>query len=164
MPITDDIYKELLEVDTEKKLMDFYKKIEKEEINKENVSTAIAAFILAAGNLMVKKHADLMDKNVAAGIFWAFLRHWLPEFSYAPLRILVYEDLLFPSPQTEKNYKTITKDIQDWLKQRAKSYLENNKDAPEELKKHWQAVVDGHIPFDLELEEDFLKKATKEKK
>lgn len=153
MAIDKEIYRRVLEVKTKEQLLEFLdKEIENEELTKDNIDHAIAAFMLAASNVLVQKHGNLIDKDKAGDIMWNFIRHWLPEFAYAPIRMLIYEDLLFP--QFERNFKTITKDIQEWVKKQAEHNLKTHGDkAAPELVEHWRKIINGYIPYDLELEE-----------
>ena len=158
MPIKSELYTKVKETKT---IEDFNKlfnemsksiDIEKEEDAREKIT----AVILAAGHVMIQKFAKCVDTRDKAGqIMWNFIRHWLPEFAFSPLRIIIYEDMLYP--QFEKNFKTITPDVANWVKKQAQALLESRKDVSPELKSHWQSIVDGKLPYGIMLEEDFLK-------
>ena len=149
----DNIYKEVLQV-KDKKSFDKFLKDAKADLEK-NPTDAIAGIILAAGGLALHSLKKPITKDQAGAVMWNFIRHWLPDFATSPLRLLIYEDML--NPQFEKYFTSITPDIKEWLQQKAKWNLENIKDASDEVKKHWQEVADGKIPFGLGVEEESAK-------
>ncbi len=155
MPLMQDLLEKVKAVKNEDDLKSLFEEIDKEGLTEENASDKMSALILAAGNVLVNKYPKLFSKERSSNIMWQFIRHWLPEFAFSPLRMVIYEDLLYP--QFEKNFKTITPDIFKWVQESAKNSLERHKSASPALKAHWQSVVDGQIPYDLMLEEDYIK-------
>lgn len=155
MPIKKELYERVSKVFSTDELKTFCEEMIK-EIDKDNAQEMITAVILAAAHMVVNmfpEHIDTKDKS--GTVMWNFVRHWMPEFSFAPLRILIYEDLLYP--QFEANYRTISKEVWEWVKREAQILLDNKKDAVPQLCEHWQSVIDGNIPYGLILDEDFAK-------
>jgi len=143
----DNIYKQVLDVKDKKSFDSFFKEIK--QLLDKNPEDAMSALILAAGNLAIHSLKKPISKDTAGKVMWNFIRHWLPDFASSPLRLLIYEDML--NPAFEKHFTTITPDILHWLQEKAKWNLENIKDASDELKQHWQSVVEGKIPFGIKL-------------
>jgi len=162
MPIPRELYDKVKKVKTPDDFKKFYVEVSK-IITEKNSEEIIAAIILAAAQMAVGDFPKLISKkNKAGAIMWNFIRHWMPEFAFSPLRILIYEDLLYP--QFERNFRTIDDSINVWIVDQAKRLLESQKASSPTLKAHWQSIVDGYIPYGLELEKDFLERmATKQK-
>lgn len=154
MPLEQDLLSKVKAIKTESDLKALFEELDK-DLTEKNASDRMSALVLAAGNVLVSKYPKLFSKERSSNIMWQFIRHWLPEFAFSPLRMVIYEDLLYP--QFEKNFKTITPDIFKWVQESAKSSLEKHKSASPTLKAHWQSIIDGQIPYGLMLEEDYLK-------
>lgn len=87
----------------------------------------------------------------AGAIMWQFIKEWMRYDS--PLKLINYENMLYP--QYESYYRQeISKDTFDWLQKEAKKALEENPDATERVKKHWESIVNGKVPFGYKLEFD----------
>lgn len=155
MPLKQELYDKIKQVDSIDKFNSFYKEITNQPINEGNIVEMASAFILAAANTLVQKYPKMFTKDRSGEIMWNFIRSWLPEFSFSPLRMLIYEDLLYP--QFARNFKTISQDIFEWIQNTAKNHLERHKDASPDLKVHWQSIIDGQIPYGLILEEEYDK-------
>jgi len=155
MPISKQLYEKIKPITTIDQLDKFYKEVTNQPINENNIVELTSAFILAASNIFVQKYSKLFDKNRSGETMWTFIRSWLPEFAVSPLRMLIYEDLLYP--EFARNFKTISQDILVWLQATAKNHLERYKDASTALKVHWQSIVDGKIPYNLMLEKEYDK-------
>lgn len=158
MPIKSELYAEVKKVKSIDDFVKMYEKMSKsiDLKNEEDAREKMTAVILSAGHLMVQQFSACVDTRDKAGaIMWNFIRHWLPEFAFSPLRIIIYEDMLYP--QFEKNFKTVTPEVISWIQQQAKNLLESKKDVSPELKAHWQSIVDGQIPYGIMLEDEFMK-------
>ena len=156
MPIPRELYEKVKKVKTPDDFKKFYIEMSK-TITEENSEDMIAAIILAAAQMAVGDFPKLVGAKAKAGaIMWNFIRHWMPEFAFSPLRILIYEDLLYP--QFEKNFRTIDDSINVWIVDQAKRLLESQKASSPALKAHWQSIVDGTLPYHLELEKTFLER------
>lgn len=63
-----------------------------------------------------------------------------------PARIVDYNNMLYPQYEDKFN-KTITPSIFKHLQDEAKRQLGEETHAREELRNHWQSIVDGKVPF-----------------
>ena len=110
---------------------------------------------ITAGGLATM-HA--MDNEPQAGItgfqasciMWRFITEWMPEYQNTPLRLLNYENLLYPQYE-DKFEKIISKDTWEWLQKEAKKKLKER--AHPIVKKHWKNIVAGNIPFGFKVED-----------
>jgi hypothetical protein len=74
----------------------------------------------------------------------------MPEYQNTPLRLLNYENLLYPQYE-DKFEKIISKDTWEWLQKEAKKKLKER--AHPIVKKHWKNIVAGNIPFGFKVED-----------
>ena len=74
------------------------------------------------------------------------------------LRTLQPGDLL--DPANESRVKTIPEGLMKHLQHQAKDLLANHPNAPEDIRRHWQSVVEGTPPFGLLLERRTKRKGT----
>lgn len=93
----------------------------------------------------------------AGAVMWMFIKRWEFKNNKCGLRLIDYDDLLYPQYEYKFN-KSIEPSTWEKLQEEAKKLIEETKnDAfgphPEVLA-HWQSIVDGHVPFGLEVEDD----------
>jgi hypothetical protein len=90
----------------------------------------------------------------AGCIMWEFISNWMCEYKDKPLKLLNYENMLYPQYQ-DRYEKYISKEIWKYLKKEAKRNLNKEKGMvhPSVLK-HWKNIVNGVIPFGYKLKED----------
>jgi hypothetical protein len=109
---------------------------------------AIAASAIATAWAMNKGPQGGITGFQAGAVMWEFIKHW--GHINGPARMLSYDDMLYP--QLEYKYKTISQDTFEYLQEQAKEHLANPDTASEEVRKHWQSIVDGVIPFGYTIE------------
>lgn len=92
----------------------------------------------------------------AGFITWGFIRHWSFENNKTGLRIINYDDLLYP--QYESRFeKAISPEIWESVQKEAHTRLENDGKewfAHESVIAHWKSIVDGNVPFGFTVKED----------
>ena len=81
----------------------------------------------------------------AGCIMWEFVSNWMSEYHNKPLKLVNYADMLYPQYQ-HRFEKTITEDTWMWLQEQAKNNLDNLGYACDEVRAHWQSIVDGKVP------------------
>ena len=66
-----------------------------------------------------------------------------------PLKLLRFMDLMYPTGFEE--YKRIPAGVWDWMQNVAKAWLEDESLAnePEAVRKHWEGISRGEIPFSM---------------
>lgn len=86
----------------------------------------------------------------AGFVMWGFIRHWLYEYNKCGLKMVDYDDLLFPQYEY-KFEKTIDKRTWEAVQKQAKKNLEENPSAA--VAYHWKSIVEGKVPFGLVVKE-----------
>ena len=83
----------------------------------------------------------------ASFIMWDFIRQWMYPSNKCGLKLVNYDDMLYP--QYQYNFeKTISTSAWNKLQQEAKNLLDSyNNDAVNEVVTHWQSIADGRVPF-----------------
>lgn len=91
----------------------------------------------------------------AGCIMWEFIKHWNYEYNKTGLKLIDYDNLLYPQ-YSDKFEKTIPQWIWDALQKEAKNKLDEVKDGlvHPDVKKHWENIVAGKIPFGFTISED----------
>ena len=100
-----------------------------------------------------------MDSSPQGGItgFQAGCIGWkmIEEFMSvkAPSAIMNYRDMLYPQYE-QKFQKTITNDTWKLLQKEAKKNLKEEEHSHKDVRKHWEDIVAGKIPFGYTIRED----------
>lgn len=82
----------------------------------------------------------------ASLVMWDFIQQWTHIGKEVGARVLNFDNMLYP--QYEYKYeKTIDQKTWENLQKAAKKNLEETTDARPDVIKHWQSIVDGHVPF-----------------
>lgn len=111
---------------------------------------AVAASAVAAASAVNSSEQGGITGFQAGVIMWEFIKHWM-HYEQQPMRLVQYKDLLYP--QHEYRFTGITKDTWEWLQEEAKKNLEEDHGA-DVVRAHWQSIVDGKVPFGLDVYED----------
>jgi hypothetical protein len=90
----------------------------------------------------------------AGAVMWEFIQHWSLELKNKPLRLLNYENMLYPQHSKEFE-KLISRDAADWLKKEAerkltedaKNRIAGKPRAHPAVFEHWTLIAEGKIPF-----------------
>ena len=113
---------------------------------------AVAACALAAA------YAGIKDENYggisnfqASFIMWDFIQQWLYTSNKTGLRIVNYDDMLYP--QCEYKFdKVISESVWRSLQKQAKEKLKDCDHCAYEVIEHWQRIANGEIPFGYRVE------------
>lgn len=79
-------------------------------------------------------------------VMWDFIRDWSYSDNVCGLKLVNYDDMLYPQYEHKFN-KTISKDILENLQKQAKKNLEEKEFAHPNVIAHWKSIVDGNVPF-----------------
>lgn len=82
----------------------------------------------------------------AGFVMWDFIRDWLYSGNECGMKIMDYDDMLYPQYR-DKYEKTISRDVFEALQKTAKKRLEDSKHAHPAVINHWESIVDGNVPF-----------------
>lgn len=86
----------------------------------------------------------------AGCVMWDFIRGWTFKNNECGMRLLNYDDLLYP--QYTRAFNTISEETWELVQEKAKEYLEIKHGANDEVRKHWESIVDGKIPAGLKID------------
>ena len=93
----------------------------------------------------------------AGAIMWEFIKHWNYTGNKLGLRIVNYDDLLYPQYE-DRFTNTISRDHWKRVQEEAHKKLEENNSsefkADGRVVAHWQSIVDGNLPFGFTIKED----------
>lgn len=87
----------------------------------------------------------------AGFVMWDFIRDWMYKSNETGMRIINYDDMLYPQ-YNYKFQKTISSDTWKSLQETAKKKIEKDGEADygfahPEVRKHWESIANGNIPF-----------------
>lgn len=114
---------------------------------------AIAASAVAAARAMDKSPSGGITGFQAGCVMWEMIRHWMYDGQQKYLRLVDYDDLLYP--QYEEKFRSITPETWKWLQKEAEKKLaEPNEFVHPNVRSHWQRIVNGEIPFGFTVRDD----------
>ena len=88
----------------------------------------------------------------AGFIMWDFIRDWKYQNNKLGLKIINYDDLLYP--QYEDHFdKIMTKPMFEDLQKVAMEKLEKGENVAPEVRIHWMRIVNGLVPFGFKVVE-----------
>lgn len=83
----------------------------------------------------------------AGFVMWDFIREWIKTNNKCGMKLVDYDDMLFPQYEY-KFEKTIGSETWADIQKEAKNNLEkDNEYAHPNVIAHWQSIVDGTVPF-----------------
>lgn len=151
--IHDEWYKEAKGA-TMETLPEFLKKLTEDYAHDYGtVCHALAAGAIATCWAMDRTEYGGITGFQASCIMWQFIMNWM---SYdAPLVLLNFENMLYPQHR-DRFSPTISKSTWEWMREMANKRLSETGDIEPhpEVKRHWQSIVDGVIPFGWRLRGD----------
>lgn len=116
------------------------------------VCKAIGASAVACANLGA--HDQCITSFQAGFIMWEFIRHWTKEFNECGLRLIDYDDFLYPQ-YGDKYDKVISELTWKAIQKKAMELLSKDDGrACQEVKQHWKSIVNGVVPFGYKVKDD----------
>ena len=97
--------------------------------------------------------------NFQAGfVMWDFIRDWMYTSNETGMRIIDFDDMLYPQYE-HKFQKTITSSTWESLQETAKKKIKKDGEADygfahPEVRKHWESIANGNIPFGYTVSDD----------
>jgi len=115
---------------------------------------AIAAAAVAAAWAVERSPQGGLSGFQASIVHWWFLDGWDSSYNGKPLRLLNYECLLYP--QHRNMFMSITRSTWKWVQKEAKRRLRSTEHGAvhPDVVDHWEAIVNGRVPFGLAVEDD----------
>ena len=88
----------------------------------------------------------------AGFVMWDFIRDWNFSNNKCGLKIIDYDDMLYPQ-YYDKFKKTISRETFEELQKEAEENLKNTEYAHPNVVAHWQSIVDGKVPFGYKIKD-----------
>ncbi len=146
--ISEEWYEETKEM-TMDKLPEFLRKLTEDyEHDYETICHAIAAGAIATAWAINSTPQGGITGFQAGCIMWMFIRHWTYSHNKLGLRIIDYDNLLYPQYE-EKFQKTITPAIWEELQNEVKKLLDSGRRPADAVYEHWLRIANGEVPFGL---------------
>jgi hypothetical protein len=141
----DDLRKRRLEIGTFEELTAFLKHVEENG----NCGYAAAPRAMAQASLAVAYY--LCDKFGITGfqagcVMWDFVREWMYKSNKTGLKIIDFDDMLYPQYQY-KYEKTIPDYVWEAMQKEAASRMAEREGVHPDVYAHWKSIVDGNVPF-----------------
>lgn len=86
----------------------------------------------------------------AGFIMWGFIRHWRYTNNKCGLKILDYDNLLYPQ-YDYKFEKAISESRWKTVQKQAERLLKEDEFACHDVVDHWKSIVDGNLPFGFKI-------------
>ena len=88
----------------------------------------------------------------SGAVMWQFIRHWTGQ--KGAMKLVQYDEMLYPQ-YDHKFAKVLEPHVWQDLQKSAREKLEYSHAAPQ-VEEHWQAIVDGKVPFGYRVKGDDL--------
>jgi len=88
----------------------------------------------------------------AGFVMWDFIRNWTKQSNKCGLRLIDYDDFLYPQYEYKFD-KIISSDTWQTIQEEAKKNLESSPYAAEVVKNHWRTIALGQVPFGYRVED-----------
>lgn len=112
---------------------------------------AMAQAILATGWYFAREFG--ITGFQSGFVMWDFVEDWCYPGNKCGLRIVNYDDMLYPQ-YVHKFDKVISKSTFDALQKAAKQNLQDVDYAHPDVKQHWESIAAGNTPFGYRVKED----------
>lgn len=119
---------------------------------------AISACALAAAYAADNSAQGGITGFQAGAVMWDFVRQWSYSNNKTTLRIIDYDNMLYPQYREYFEGRTISKSTWELIQNEAKRRLEEAKSrldvgpVSEEVIEHWKNIVNGVIPFGFKIQ------------
>lgn len=127
-------------------LPEFMERILNEPQSYSSIVEAIAACAVGAAWA-----ADRSDNGGITGfqgscVMWRFIQNWMRLEDSCGLRLINYDDMLYPQYEDAFTKKTINKEIWEAMQKKATElWLEGS--GSERVRDHWHSIMQGNVPF-----------------
>ncbi len=135
---------------TLEKLPEFIDKIMSYEHDYGKICVAIGAAAAATAWSIQNSPKGQITGFQASCVMWEFILGWNRNLEDKTIRLLQVDDMLYP----QYNFKFTTITTEDFKKLQKEAYelLEEGRGA-ENVRSHWQSIVDGVVPFGYKIKD-----------
>jgi len=114
---------------------------------------AISASAIGAAWAIEHSESGGITGFQAGCIMWGFITYWNRESNKLGMKLLDYDNILYP--QYEDHFiNSITPDTWNKIQEEAKLKLSESDSVHPDVKKHWESIVAGNIPFNFIINEN----------
>lgn len=116
---------------------------------------AISACAIAAAWAADSSEQGGITGFQAGFVMWDFIRQWRYSSNKSGLKIIDYDNMLYPQYEYKFTNKEIPQSIWESLQKQAEELLREEKPyVNETVIEHWQNIIDGNVPFGYTVKED----------
>lgn len=90
----------------------------------------------------------------ASCVMWEFVRQWSYPNNKCGLKIIDFDNMLYPQYEVEFIEQEIPKEVWKSLQEQAKELLETKTVASDWVIRHWQGITKGIVPFGYTVKND----------
>ena len=119
----------------------------------ESIPEAIAACAVGAAWAADHHPNGGITGFQASWVMWQFIQNWMGKQDSCGLKLIDYDDMLYPQYDYKFCDKTIDRSTWEALQKKAAEYLAEDRGV-EEVKAHWRSIVNGVVPFGYTVKED----------
>jgi hypothetical protein len=130
---------------TLEKLPAFLEKLVSHKHDYGTICRAIAAAGVAAAYAVEKSPQGGITGFQASCIMWDLITGWDEGKEGKPIRLVDYEDMLYP--QYAHKFRSITPETWAHLQAKAKEKLATSPTAAARVVAHWKSIAAGEVPF-----------------
>lgn len=112
---------------------------------------AVAALAIGAAWLANAAPQGGITGFQAGAVMWEFIGQWM-HYDGKPMRLVSYDEMLYPQYE-HKFSRTISVSTWDFLQKKARELLADNSGV-DGVRRHWQSIADGVVPFGYSVGED----------
>ena len=134
-------------------LPEFMKRILDEPQSYDSIVEAITACALGAAWAADHHPNGGITGFQGSWVMWQFIKHWMCKGDSCGLKLVDYDDMLYPQYDYKFCDKTIDRSTWKALQKKAAEYLAEDRGV-EEVKAHWRSIVNGVVPFGYTVKED----------
>lgn len=150
----DYIYEKANKVKTKKDLDALLKEvINNKELDYGKIVYAMSACMIATSRYIDMSKVGGITGFQASFVGWEMVREFMIYDNKTSLRIVNYDDMLYPQYEMEFK-KTISQNTWKSLQKQAKIKLKESPDASPKVIEHWKSIIEGKVPFGYKVEEN----------
>lgn len=133
-------------------LPEFMERILNEPQSYSSIVEAIAACAVGAAWAADSSDSGGITGFQGSGVMWRFIQSWMRLENSCGLRLINYDDMLYPQYEDAFTKKTINKEIWDAMQKKATElWLEGS--GAERVRDHWHSIMEGNVPFGYKVKE-----------
>lgn len=133
----------------------FMKKILDEPQDYNSIVEAVAACAVGAAWAADHHKNGGITGFQGSCVMWRFVQYWMSLQDSCGLRIINYDDMLYPQCEYKFTEKTINKETWDAMQKKAAEFWNEcgGSHAADRVLDHWRSIIEGNVPFGYKVED-----------